>query len=110
MTHLLSVYTLARPVDTWASSPGAAWQDAGACIGSDPARFHPSGWGEKHAAQVADARAVCETCQVVAECLAWALDTRDGHAILGGTTPAERATILRNRQRRAKAAQRKAGA
>ena len=53
----------------------------------------PSGSGESapraEAARIRDAKAVCETCPVKAECLAAATDA--DHGIWGGLTVAERA-------------------
>jgi WhiB family redox-sensing transcriptional regulator len=39
---------------------------------------------------VAKAKAVCATCDVVEECLQWAIDTGSRHGVFGGLTPRER--------------------
>jgi hypothetical protein len=39
---------------------------------------------------VAKAKAVCATCDVVEECLQWAIDTGSRHGVFGGLTPKER--------------------
>jgi WhiB family redox-sensing transcriptional regulator len=39
---------------------------------------------------VAEAKAVCATCDVVEECLQWAIDTGSRHGVFGGLTPKER--------------------
>jgi WhiB family redox-sensing transcriptional regulator len=44
------------------------------------------------------AKAVCAACPVRQPCLEMALQTGDQHAILGGTTPAERLPMRRQRQ------------
>src|SRR5215216_4579079 len=44
------------------------------------------------------AKQVCATCPVREPCLDMALTTGDQHAILGGTTPAERIPLRRQRQ------------
>jgi transposase-like protein len=44
------------------------------------------------------AKAICATCPVQQPCLDMALATGDQHAILGGTTPAERIPLRRQRQ------------
>jgi WhiB family transcriptional regulator, redox-sensing transcriptional regulator len=44
------------------------------------------------------AKALCATCPVRQPCLDMALATGDQHAILGGTTPAERGPLRRQRQ------------
>jgi WhiB family transcriptional regulator, redox-sensing transcriptional regulator len=59
------------------------------------------------------AKQVCATCPVREPCLEMALATGDQHAILGGTTPAERIPLRRRRQvahARQQAAQRATGA
>lgn len=65
-----------------------------ACAGMDPDVFFP----DRGAAKAADrARDVCRRCPVRQPCLDWALDTRQDHGVLGGTTPEERRTILKRR-------------
>jgi WhiB family transcriptional regulator, redox-sensing transcriptional regulator len=46
------------------------------------------------------ALALCRSCPKVADCLAWALDTRQPFGILGATTAQQRALILQDRQMR----------
>lgn len=55
--------------------------------------FYPVGddWAAPgNAARAEAAKAVCARCPVQAECLDYALESGDAHAILGGLTPAER--------------------
>ena len=61
--------------------------------------------GPVYDAQVADAKAVCARCPVVAECLAEALD-RIPDGVAGGLTEDERRALRRRHQRAASAAQR----
>jgi len=61
-----------------------------ACNGSD-VDFHP-----EHASGYAAAVAVCRTCPVKADCLAWALETRQSFGVLGGTTPDQRHAMIKN--------------
>lgn len=82
----------------YAEGPGL-WRERAACRDELPELFTPPGYGRDYADEIAHAMAVCETCPVITDCLAWALDARDTHSILGGTTPDERALILRRRQR-----------
>lgn len=70
------------------------WTEHAACAGADPELFytHPN----DHAGyRVAAALAYCQACPVTAECLTWALETRDPWAILGHTTPEQRAELMR---------------
>jgi WhiB family redox-sensing transcriptional regulator len=48
------------------------------------------------------ARAVCRYCPVRVECLEYALATRQEDGVWGGTTPWERRSIRRRRQRAAR--------
>lgn len=74
------------------------WHARGACRDEDPGLFFARAGG---AAQVDAAKAVCRRCQVIDECLAWALSTPDRrgvepHGVWGGTTPEERRKLARH--------------
>lgn len=64
------------------------WTQDAACAQTDADMFFP----ESHAAPVAPKR-VCKGCDVVMECLAYALRNNETHGIWGGTSPRERAAI-----------------
>src|SRR5215207_7981287 len=66
-----------------------------ACGENDLELFYPEP-GDQAAEQAA--KAICAACPVKDACLEMALVTGDQHAILGGTTPAERVPIRRQRQ------------
>jgi WhiB family redox-sensing transcriptional regulator len=66
-----------------------------ACGEKDLELFYPE--PDDQAAEQA-AKAICAGCLVRDACLEMALATGDQHAILGGTTPAERVPIRRQRQ------------
>ncbi len=72
------------------------WMDDAACLGLPTNMFYPEEPGG-----TAQAKAVCRTCPVIADCLTWALDTGDVHGVLGGTSPTMRlhAKWARNRRR-----------
>jgi transposase-like protein len=77
-----------------------------ACGENDLELFYPE--PDDQAAEQA-AKAICAACPVKDACLEMALQTGDQHAILGGTTPAERIPMRRQRQQlqaREQAAQR----
>jgi WhiB family transcriptional regulator, redox-sensing transcriptional regulator len=77
-----------------------------ACGENDLELFYPEP-GDLAAEQAA--KAICAACPVKDACLEMALQTGDQHAILGGTTPAERIPMRRQRQQlqaREQAAQR----
>lgn len=73
-----------------------------ACRDADPELFYPTAArGQAKTQQIADAKAVCVFCPVRPACLRWALEVRDDHAVLGGTTATERREMLREaRQQR----------
>lgn len=68
------------------------WQRRAACRrpGVDPDWFHPDR-GQPNR----DAKRVCATCPVQAECLDWALDTDQRWGIYGGLTERERRRLKR---------------
>jgi WhiB family redox-sensing transcriptional regulator len=73
--------------------PPVALHDDIACRGEDTTLFFPtSDW------DIGPAIAICRRCPHQDECLQWALDTRQGYGIWGGTTPAQRRIMLRNRR------------
>jgi WhiB family redox-sensing transcriptional regulator len=78
---------LRRAVDTWA--------ERAACKGVR-GTMHLDGGGN---GVVAEAKAICATCPVTAQCLAHALEQDEDRGVWGGLTPNERAAI-RDRQRR----------
>lgn len=74
------------------------WQDRASCRGLDTNLFYPA-WRERRSqvrsSREERAKEICGRCPVVASCLADALARRDVWGVLGGTTPQERAGLLR---------------
>jgi WhiB family redox-sensing transcriptional regulator len=73
------------------------WRAQAACQGADPDLFFPvappnTGAGQR---QVAQAREVCRSCAVTADCLRFALATRQAHGVWAGTTEGQRAAARR---------------
>jgi WhiB family redox-sensing transcriptional regulator len=66
------------------------WRDAAACRGLDPAMFVT-----ERGADAETAKAVCVTCPVKAECLAYALTSPTILGVWGGTSGRERRTMRR---------------
>ncbi|GAB3798622.1 hypothetical protein GCM10027605_10570 [Micromonospora zhanjiangensis] len=77
-------------VDLW------EWQRLGACRGRDSAQFfHPDGErGSSRNRREANAKAVCFTCPVRAECAAHALAVREPYGVWGGFSESERLRLL----------------
>ena len=76
--------------------PREAWQFKAACHGKSEL-FHSS-YGEHSRtshSRVREAKAICSTCPVKAECLKLAMDTYDSFGIFGGTTEGERRQMRR---------------
>lgn len=88
------------------TAPGREWRSRAACLGTDPELFFPvADTGPIHDVQIAEAKAVCTSCPVVAECLAEALE-RIPDGIAGGLTADERRTLRRRDHRMITAARR----
>jgi WhiB family redox-sensing transcriptional regulator len=82
------------------------WQVQGACRGEDSTLFYydDNERGDNKENKTATAKAICGTCKVKQECLAFALQINERYGIWGGTTPEERKSIKRRESRqRAKA-------
>ena len=72
------------------------WQTKAACrgLGSDMF-FHPA--EERNAARndrITAAKAICQTCPVITECLDHALRVREPYGVWGGQSESERAELL----------------
>ncbi len=78
------------------------WQYRAACRGEDSNMFFAPNYFERKEekeAREAKAKAICATCPVRAECLDYALRTREPHGIWGGLNEAERKAMIRERER-----------
>lgn len=63
------------------------WRQDAACAGKDPELFFPP---RSNSIAAHQAQAVCKTCPVQRQCLAWAVETRVEFGVWGGTTEASR--------------------
>lgn len=80
------------------SSVSSVWRDRAACRGLDTTMFFPQ-QGES----VVEARAVCATCPVRAECAGFALVSGQRFGIWGGETERDRRRVRAARRRSAEA-------
>src|SRR5258707_15895370 len=82
-----------RPSASWVPRliTGGQWSSAAACRSADPEMFFPISDSGPAREQTAQAKAICATCRVRRECLAFALRTGQMYGIWGGTTEYERA-------------------
>jgi WhiB family transcriptional regulator, redox-sensing transcriptional regulator len=72
-----------------------AWLQDAACIGADPEIFFAEVNGKFSTPRTKQAIKLCQECPVRLKCLAWALETGDGFAVLGGMTPLQRTKYRR---------------
>lgn len=80
-----------------------AWMQEAACQYTDPDLFFASetGSGRISVLQAQQAVRVCRSCPVIAECLRWAFQVEDKHAVLGGMTPEQRTRLKKKVRGRA---------
>jgi WhiB family transcriptional regulator, redox-sensing transcriptional regulator len=70
------------------------WLHRAACRGAvDPDLFFPEGTTGPAQHQTDKAKAVCATCEVRPECLAWAVTMGERTGVWGGLDPDERAAL-----------------
>jgi WhiB family transcriptional regulator, redox-sensing transcriptional regulator len=73
------------------------WRFEAACLEQDPELFFPIGDAGPAVDQIETAKAICRTCPVMQECLAWALETGQDFGVWGGMSEAERLQLRRRR-------------
>ena len=76
------------------------WQLRAACRGPDSSLFFPPSYFERKEEKEfreERAKAICKTCSVRRECLAYALRIREPHGIWGGLNEIERKSKLATR-------------
>jgi WhiB family redox-sensing transcriptional regulator len=73
------------------------WRDRAACRDSDPDLFFPIGSTGAAVEEIRAAKAICQTCAVREECLAFALETNQEAGVWGGTSEEERRALRRER-------------
>lgn len=69
-----------------------SWRDSAMCREAPEIDFFPS---PEDAPAIARAKEVCAVCPVAAECLDYALETRQADGVWGGHTTKERAKLRR---------------
>jgi WhiB family transcriptional regulator, redox-sensing transcriptional regulator len=75
------------------------WQTRAACVDEDPALFFPIGNTGADRDQIAEAKAVCDRCEVVETCLTWAIESHQDAGVWGGLTADERLDLKRRTPR-----------
>jgi WhiB family transcriptional regulator, redox-sensing transcriptional regulator len=72
------------------AAEGLAWQDRALCAQTDPEAFFPEKGGSTR-----EAKKVCRSCEVRADCLEYALEHDERFGIWGGLSERERRRIKR---------------
>lgn len=79
---------------------GFDWQRAAACRGEHATNFFPPTHFERKDVRLARervAKAICRTCPVAAECLEYAISSREPHGVWGGLNEVERRQLIERR-------------
>ncbi len=79
------------------------WRKFAECRDTDPDLFFPVGTTGPALEQIANAKAVCRSCEVQGLCLEYAVSTNQDSGVWGGTSEEERRQMRRARQRLEKA-------
>lgn len=79
---------------------GFDWQRSAACRGEHAVNFFPPTHFERKDLRLARervAKAICRSCPVVAECLEYAISSREPHGVWGGLNEVERRQLVERR-------------
>lgn len=77
------------------------WQLRGSCRGADSSLFFHTDneRGSARERRESRAKAICQTCPVLAQCRQHAMTVQEPYGIWGGMSESERDTILKSRRR-----------
>jgi WhiB family redox-sensing transcriptional regulator len=75
------------------------WRHRAACGDEDPELFFPIGNTGPALLQIEDAKAVCRHCDVIDQCLQWALESGQDAGVWGGMSEDERRALKRRAAR-----------
>ena len=78
------------------------WRHRSACLDEDPELFFPIGNTGPALVQVAEAKAICRRCDVLQECLDWAVSSGQDAGVWGGMSEDERRAFKRRATRAAR--------
>jgi WhiB family transcriptional regulator, redox-sensing transcriptional regulator len=90
--ELLAIAAVRTDADLAGEEGERRWQERANCLGVDPDLFFP-----ERGASTREAKAVCGSCEVRAECLEYALDHAEKFGIWGGLSERERRRLRRQR-------------
>jgi WhiB family redox-sensing transcriptional regulator len=75
------------------------WRHRATCRDEDPELFFPIGNTGPALLQIEQAKAVCRRCNVMQECLTWALESGQDAGVWGGLSEDERRALKRRNAR-----------
>ena len=81
---------LALSAESYDTIDNDDWRELAACRDTSPDLFFPVGTTGPAIEQIAQAKAVCQTCDAQAACLEFALQTNQDSGVWGGTSEEER--------------------
>lgn len=84
---------------TESGAAGEDWRHDAACLNQDPELFFPIGNTGPALLQIEDAKAVCRRCDVIDQCLQWALESGQDAGVWGMTSEDERRAMKRRAAR-----------
>ena len=73
-----------------------SWRDRAACRDTDPELFFPIGATGEALEEIESAKAICRTCPVRRDCLAFAVETNQESGVWGGMSEDERRKLRRD--------------
>jgi Transcription factor WhiB. len=95
-TSKLNGFTGRDPTDLDSRSPiMMTWRNRAACLDEGPELFFPIGNTGPALVQIEEAKGVCGRCEVVADCLSWAIDFGQDAGVWGGLSDDERRALKR---------------
>jgi len=71
------------------------WRHRAVCRDEDPELFFPIGNTGPALLQIEQAKAVCSSCSVIDDCLAWAMESGQDSGVWGGLSEEERYALKR---------------
>ncbi len=86
---------LALSAESYDARENDDWRELAACRDTSPELFFPIGTTGPAIEQIAQAKAVCRTCEAQSACLEFALQTNQDSGVWGGTSEEERRKLRR---------------
>ncbi len=88
---MIEPFIVGYPEIHWSVPPRETWMESALCAQTDPEAFFPDKGGSTR-----NAKNVCASCEVRAQCLAYALEHGERYGIWGGLSERERRALRRD--------------